>query len=92
MPTMNMNSDPIEKLRSLKMRRSMNGVFAVSEWTMNTQKPVMTRPSSTQVSGEVNQSLSAPRSSISCNAPTPSASMPKPKKSNLRILISVSGI
>ena len=60
-------------------------VFATSaRWTMNTQKPVMARPSSIQISTAENQSTSPPRSSISCSAPTPSDSMAKPKKSKPR--------
>jgi len=92
MPITPISTEASEKLKSLNIFKSTKGCLAVSEWTRNTQSPAMTIPSSIQVSGEWNQSFSAPRSSSNCNAPTPKASMPKPKKSKRRFLISVWGM
>ena len=75
----------------MKILGSMKGLADVMMWTAKTQKPVIARPSSIQISIDENQSTSPPRSSISCNAPMPSDSMAKPKKSKPRRRLAVSG-
>ncbi len=88
---MKMNTSPVAKLRSRKILGSMNGFSALTRWMMNTQKPVIARPSSIQISTEENQSASPPRSSINCSAPTPSESIAKPKKSKPRKRLAMFG-
>ncbi len=91
MPITKMKTRPVTKLRSTKIFGSMKGCSAVIVWTMKTQKPVSVRPSSIQISAAENQSTSAPRSSMSCSAPTPSDSMAKPKKSKPRRRLAMAG-
>ena len=81
---MKMNTRAAAKFWSANMRGSTKGALADRIWTTKTQKPDSATASSIHTSHEANQSTSPPRSSISCSAPMPSASIAKPKKSKLR--------
>ena len=82
MPTANITTKLMERLRSRNTAGAMNGRCAVAMCTTNRYSPSPASTASTITSVEPNQSLVSPRSSISCSAPMPTASTPKPSQSN----------
>ena len=90
---MKMNTLPVRKLRSLNSAGlTKGGDFVVSMWTTNRYSARPATAASAQISGELNQSLSWPRSSINCKAPMARLRVAKPKKSKADFLIGVSGM
>ena len=61
-------------------------------WTTNIQPAAIAMPSSRTTSGELNQSLSGPRSSMNWSEPTVIDSSAKPRKSKRRKRRTVSGM
>ena len=79
------------RMRALSETKQMIVTGAVSRWITNIHRQATETPSSIQVSMLSHQSCCAPRSSMSCSAARPSASIEKPNRSNLRSRLCVLG-
>ena len=79
---MKMNRHAGQEISILEERRIQESSLACRDHVHDEQ--IKGRPetaASMQISGELNQSLSCPRSSMSCSAPTATLKVAKPKKS-----------
>ena len=91
MPITIMNPSAVSRLRSASIRRSNKVSRAVSRWIRNIHRQARATPVSIHISRLSNQSFCAPRSSMSWSDASPSASIEKPNRSNLRSLRPVAG-
>ena len=64
---------PTPKFRSFRQRRSTTGFSTISSQAMPPTIPTAASNAKSWMLGELNQSLSSPRSSMICSAPSPSA-------------------